>query len=276
MKKIESRAFSPDGKYKYTYWVEGNEKNPVLFLIPGFTGTHGDLLEFAREFKDKFFIIIPDLPGWGDSPKGTYHPTIQGYAQFITDVADSLKVNAMYLAGHCMGSTVAIEFAFLYPHRVKQLLLIGVPYLEGTLSDNLFEHLAKKSRKVPALFRPFFFFFRSRIFAIPLGFFVIQTKSLKKKLSLIFHNSIRQQFQDEDVVEKNWSSLVTFDYNKVKKLTMPIHVFHGEKDMLVNPVQAKKFQELNTRITLDIVLGAGHMPPVETPKSLAHLVLQYL
>lgn len=273
---VQKQSFIKENS-TYYYWTEGNEKNPILLLIPGFTGTHGDLLDFARQFKDKYFVIISDFPGWGDSPKGNYHLTIEGYAKFLYDLLDSLKKKEkIFLAGHCMGSTVAIEFSYVYPEKVKELFLIGVPYLEGSLGDDMFRHLANHSKKVPKIFRPLFFFFRSRLFAIPLGFFVVQTRSFKKKLSIILHNTIKQQFQDEDVVEKNWNSLALFDYKKMSFLKMPIHIFHGEKDLLVPKEQAKKLIQLCPSATFEIIPSAGHMPPVETPGTLANLMKKYL
>ena len=276
MNAISEKHFSPDRKFSYSFWKDGAIKRPPLVVLPGFTGTHGDLLDFARQFKDSYDVIIPDLPGWGDSPKGTYHLTIEGYAKFVSDLLNYLKLDSVYLIGHCMGATVAIEFAYLYPKNVKELFLVGVPYLKGTIGNVLFEHLAHESEKAPKFIRPLFFFFRSRLFAIPLGFFVIQTKSLRKKLSIILKNTIKQQFQDEDLVEKNWNSIVLFNYNKLKNLPMPIHMFHGEKDMLVSATQAKRLQKINPKMTLDIIPNAGHMPPVETPQTLGRMIFHFL
>lgn len=276
MGRIREKHFSPDKNFFYSFWKDGKTKNPPLVILPGFTGTHGDLVAFAEQFEKNFDVIIPDLPGWGDSPKGTYHMTIEGYADFVNDLLESLHISHVFLAGHCMGSAIAIQFAYKYPEKVSKLFLITVSYLGGTFSQEVFEHLAHESVKVPKFLRPFFFFFRSRLFAIPLGFFVIQTKSFRKKLSIILENTIKQQFQDETVVEKNWNSLTLFDYKKLRKLKMPIHMFHGEKDILVTPKQSEKVQAFCPWASFEIIPHAGHMPPVETPEALARLMLKYL
>lgn len=274
--QIAKQTFSPDGKFTYSFWTEGNKKNPTLVIIPGFTGTHSDLLEFARQFKNEHFVILPDLPGWGDSPKGSYHLTIHGYATFVHDLLTHLSQKEIILIGHCMGSTVAIEFAYCFPKLVKELFLIGVPYMRGSMSDELFAHLAHSSQKVPKILRPLFFLFRSRIIAIPLGFFVVQTRSIKKKLRIVLSNAIKQQFQDEESVEKNWNSLVLFNYKKLHAPPMPIHIFHGEKDVLIPASQAEKLLEINPKATFAIIPHAGHMPPVETPVALAHEIQSFL
>lgn len=270
----QKHEFSLNNETFY-FWTEGSEKNPPLVLLPGFTGTHDDLLDFARQFKENYFVIVPNLPGWGN-PKGTYHLTIDGYTTFLHDLLKSLTLKGkILLAGHCMGSTIAVLFASRYPHEVEKLFLIGPSYLGHTFSSNMFVHLAQASMKVPKFLRPLFFFFRSRIFAIPLGFFVVQTKSLRKKLKIIFTNTVKQQFQDEESVEKNWNSLVLFDYRKLGKLSVPVHILHGEKDILIPPQQIRELLAYCPNATFDIIPHAGHMPPVETPEALAHLMEKY-
>lgn len=276
MGRIKEKHFSPDKIFSYSFWKDGKTKNPPLVILPGFTGTHGDLVDFAEQFEKDFDVIIPDLPGWGDSPKGTYHLTIEGYADFVHDLLEGLHISHVFLVGHCMGSAVAIQFAYKYPRKVSELFLISVSYLGGTLSQEMFAYLARESIKVPHFLRPLFFFFRSRLIAIPLGFFVIQTKSFKKKLSIILKNTVKQQFQDEAVIEKNWNSLTLFDYKKLQSLQMPIHIFHGEKDILVAPKQSEKILAFCPMATFEVISHAGHMPPVETPETLARLMQRYL
>lgn len=262
---------------KYFYYTAGDKNHQPLVLLPGFTGTHEDLQVFAKEFSEKYFVVIPDFPGWGASPVGEYPTTIAGYAQFVVDLLSNLHSDKkILLLGHCMGSLVAIELASQNKAKIAKVFLVGVPFLEGQVSNQVFHVLSHLASHTPKIFRPLLYFFRSRLFAIPLGFFVIQTKSLRKKLSLIFKNSIKQQFQKEAVVESNWDSMVLFDFTKIKKITVPIHIFHGAKDILVSSLQAEKLQQLNREATVDVLSTAGHMPPIETPQTLATAMKKYL
>ncbi len=261
---------------KIAYYLEGDEKNAPIVLISGFTGTHGDLLELARQLKDKYFIIIPEFPGWGDSPEGHSHLTIVSYANVIRKVLDDLSLRKATLVAHCMGATVALEAAYRFPERIKGLILISTPYQDGTAGQVFFRFMTKLSEKTPERIRPLFFFWRSRIITIPISFFVLQTRTLGKKLKLVEKTLTQQAHQDEHVLEMNWNSLVHYDYQKLKKLSVPVHLLHGEKDLLVPITQAEKLSHILPHTTLDVLSHAGHLPPIETPETVAHTIEKYL
>lgn len=257
------------------YFVEGNTNNYPLVLLSGFTGTHGDLLDVARELKDRFFLIIPEFPGWGESPKGDSTFTISDYAKVLEHITQKLGIKQVTLVGHCMGATVALETAYLFPGLVKELFLISPPYQEGTWGQGFFETMAYGSEKMPPILRPLFFFWRSRVLTVPMSFFVLQTRTFHKKLRLILKTLFSQSHQDEHVLETNWNSLIEYDYNRAKKIKIPVHVMHGAKDVLIPVSQAEKLSKLFGNVTLDILPDSGHLPPVETPGEVVRIIKDF-
>ena len=269
------KTFS-DGKSTYYYWIAGDTRNPTLLLLPGFTGTHTDLLPLAEELKKSFYIIIPDLPGWGESPRLKQKLTIDHYSVYLHSLLHAIGVSKIYLFGHCMGATLALQYAIHYPQSVKKLIIVSTPYNEGLLSQRLFLHLADISTHSPKFFRPFLFLWRSRFFSTPLCLLSMQFRSFHKKIRIIVRGIRQQPHQHEDVVEENWVSLVHFHYGKTKELTMPILIIHGDKDLLVSPKQADRLHLLLPNAQLRFISDAGHIPPVETPGTLAVMVAEFL
>lgn len=263
------------GNVKDYYWILGDKKNPPLLLLPGFSGTHSDLLLVANHLKEKYFIIMPDLPGWGKSPRISEKLSLHNYASFLNDILDQLKISKVTLCGYCMGASLSIEFTYLYPHTVKQLILISTPYLKGNIEYNLFKHLADLSKYAPKGTRRLFFFWRSRVFATPLNFYIIKVQSMKRKIKLIKHFFKTQPLADEDSVEENLTSIFHYNYDKVKKIKVPIHLIAGEEDLIVNKNQTLKFNNIISNATLDFIPNAGHMSPAEAPESLAKIILEY-
>lgn len=259
-----------------SYWVEGNSAHPPVILLSGFTGTHGDLLELARHLKDRFFLIIPEFPGWGESPEGESFLTIEDYAKVVEHLVSVLAFPEVTIVGHCMGATIAIECGVLFPKKIKQLILISPPYQNGTMGQTFFAAMTKLSKSAPSYLRPLFFFWRSRILTIPMSFFVLQTRRFSKKLKIIKKTLTSQTHQDEHVVETNWNSLITYNYQKARRIKLPVHILHGEKDMLIQPRQAKKLAQLFQHVTLEFIPHAGHLPPIETPERLAREIKKYL
>lgn len=274
-KKITQRTILGENRNKYYYWVLGSIKNPAMVLLPGFTGTHNDLIKIAEGLKEKHFVIIPDLPGWGKSPRLSEKLTLGNYAIFLKSILDDLKISKVTFCGHCMGSILSIEFAYKYPHLVNQLILISTPFLEGTIGQALLTHLVDMSRHAPRDMRRLFFIWRSRIFVTPISFYIIKIKNTRKKLKLIKFFFKNQGQANEDSVEENLVSIIDFDYKKTKKIKAPIHLISGEKDLIITKNQMYKFNKMIPTATLDFIPNAGHLPPVETPQSLIKLILKY-
>ncbi len=68
--------------------------------------------------------LAVDLPGHGKS-EGLGHHTIDDYTGEIMEFIKALKLNAVVLAGHSMGSAIALKAAIRFPKQVLGLCLLG-------------------------------------------------------------------------------------------------------------------------------------------------------
>lgn len=274
--RVTMKSFLAEDGSEYYYAVDGDTKQKTLLMLPGFTGTHTDQLRLAEDLREKYFVIVPDLPGWGKSPRFKKSLTLKNYAEYLHSLLGSLGVHKVYLLGHCMGATLALEYALLYPKSVKKLILVSTPYNEDLLSQRLFLHLADISTHTPKFFRPLLFLWRSRFFSVPFAFVSLKFRSFHKRLRIIGRGIRQQPQQDEDVVEENWVSFVHFRYERIKKLHVPTLILHGSEDLIVNPKQAVKLGALLPQAEVALIEGAGHLPPMETPGALATKVKEFL
>ncbi len=109
----------------------GNRAKPVLVLIHGFPQSHVMWQRVAISLKDDFFIVMPDLRGYGDSSK---LPATQDHAQMskramaadIVGVLDQLNIPQAHVCGHDRGARVAHRLALDHPQRVNKLCLIDI------------------------------------------------------------------------------------------------------------------------------------------------------
>jgi pimeloyl-ACP methyl ester carboxylesterase len=274
--RITRQVFALDGN-EYTYWVAGDSSNRPLVILYGYTGVHEDFLELVRALKQTFYVIIPEYPGWNTVPRFPEPLTIHNYAVYFKMLCDHLQLEqSITVIGHCVGSVVAVEMAFVYPQKINQLILISIPYLEGTWAQKMYAGLAKGATFSPGFIKSFFFLWRSRPLSVPLDLFAIRTKSVRKKMQRIKEHILKQPLQREDAVEEEWLSFIAYDFRKVRELTLPVHLIHGEKDLLLHAAQARRFQEIIPSATLDSIPDAGHVPPVETPRELIKIIEKYL
>ncbi|MCS7002351.1 MAG: alpha/beta hydrolase [Dehalococcoidia bacterium] len=71
--------------------------------------------------------IAFDMPGFGNSDRPPYRPTMSDYAKAMVEAAAALGVERADVVGHHTGVTTAMVMADEFPDHVRKLVLWGVP-----------------------------------------------------------------------------------------------------------------------------------------------------
>ena len=110
-------------KNKNIFYRKEGKGNPVM-LVHGF-GEDGSIWKHQLEkLKNHFLVIVPDLPGSGQSELLDGDCTMEDYAEVIKVIADKeLLSNKTYetfsLIGHSMGGYILLAFAKKYGHLLN-------------------------------------------------------------------------------------------------------------------------------------------------------------
>lgn len=78
-------------------------------------------------------MLIPDLPGCGETAVGDPPFTVASHAEFLHAFAERLGLEDHDVGGICLGATVALEYAARFPERVNRLVLHTPIYSPQTL-----------------------------------------------------------------------------------------------------------------------------------------------
>ncbi len=71
-------------------------------------------------------LVIPDLPGWGESPAPAWDATgIAEYSAALGDVARSLGYHRWRLVGHSLGGFLALDLALRAPEATESVVLVS-------------------------------------------------------------------------------------------------------------------------------------------------------
>ena len=101
------------------YRIEG--KGQPVVLVHGFS-EDGTVWENQVEYlKNKFQLIIPDLPGSGQSPLNDANWSMEYFAECIRSILDKENITTVHMIGHSMGGYIALAFADAYPNRLLSL-----------------------------------------------------------------------------------------------------------------------------------------------------------
>ena len=130
----------PNGM-RLAYVELGNPRGEPLLLLHGYTDTSRSWSLIAPYLAD-YRLLIPDQRGHGasDAPACCY--STSAFADDARLFLDALGIKRAAVAGHSLGSMVAMTMAAEYPDRVSRIVLIGstalVPVKRGDwLYDNV-------------------------------------------------------------------------------------------------------------------------------------------
>ena len=262
-------------------WAKiGTDKKETLVLIHGFGDRKENFYFISKFLKEKLNIVIPDLPGFGDSgmdPDLIY--SLDNYIDWLGRFIEQTGLESFHLAGCSMGGAIAAKLAAQFPSRVKSLSLVGPAgfYLPGTHSvydealagSNIF-HI-----RSPGDFETL----QSRVFrkspplpACVKEYMILKALGERKWLAKIFDELVGM-----DAIKSGKISLEQASLNHLcKDLTMPVMLFWGRHDSLL-PCQTAPFvNELLPRARVHIFEEYGHVPHLEGPQELAGHMLDFI
>jgi haloacetate dehalogenase len=129
-KDFEERRFAVNGA-EIAARLGGDRDKPALMLLHGFPQTHAMWHRVAQLLRHDFFLVLPDLRGYGDSSHAPGLPDHSNYskralAQDFIEVMDTLGIAEFALCGHDRGGRVAHRLALDHPARVRRLCVIDI------------------------------------------------------------------------------------------------------------------------------------------------------
>jgi len=119
-----------DGReaYAYTGGVGFDPALPCVAFVHGALHDHSVWTLLARWFAHHgWSVLAVDLPGHGRSA-GPPLPDVESHADWLLALLAATGVEQAALAGHSMGSLIALEAAARAPQRVTRLAMIGTAY----------------------------------------------------------------------------------------------------------------------------------------------------
>lgn len=127
---FESREFAVNGTTIFARFG-GDASRPPLMLVHGFPQTHAIWHRIARQLARDFFLVMPDLRGYGDSGKAPGLPDHANYskrtmAQDLVEVMRGLGHESFFLCGHDRGARVSHRLALDHPEHVRKLVILDI------------------------------------------------------------------------------------------------------------------------------------------------------
>ncbi len=107
------------------YRVAGPVDAPVMVHVHGFAISGTYLLPTAELLTDTFRVYIPDLPGFGRSPKPARPLGIVELGTALNHFMDAVGIASATLIGNSLGCAITAELIARAPERVERTIMVG-------------------------------------------------------------------------------------------------------------------------------------------------------
>jgi len=255
-----------EGNHSLSYFITGRG-NQSIILIHGFGEDSRIWKQQINFLQNDYRLVIPDLPGTGQSAIGTTEISMESMAAMIKQMMDAEKIDQCIMLGHSMGGYVTLAFAEAYPERLTAFGLIhSTAYADNDekkaarLKSITFirEHGAAEFMKttIPNLFSQRF-----------------NTDHQNQVDELIAQSN---QFTAEALIAYYTAMINRPDRTHVlKQTTAPVLFFIGEEDKAVNPDDALAQTALPVVCMAKLVPGIAHMGMLEATTELNQTIGEF-
>jgi len=243
--------------HKISYLESG--KGEVILLVHGYTADKDIWIRFARLLKDEYRVVVPDLPGHGNSTANmNSNYSISSQVKYLKEFIDRLGIEKLNLVGNSMGGSISLNFTNSFQDNVKSLALFNSGGVKEPNTSEFHKLIQKGTNP-----------------------FIIKNKNdFKKLIDMSMSSPPFLPWPIKSVMYRNYKSNSTIFqkiYNDISNdlwetrhflpnITIPVFILWGDNDRLIDVSCVEVFDKNIPNSQAVILENIGHCPMIENPK----------
>ena len=249
------------GGYRLHYFEAGVEDGTPLVLVHGLGARGEDWGAMIPRLAAKgFHVWVPDLLGYGRSPRPDVNYSIPLEEQVVVGFMQTMHVSRADVGGWSMGGWIAMKLALDHPEMVDRLAIYdsaGV-YFPATWEADLFtpDDVAGVRKLVSML-----------------------TPDPRPMPEFAAEAALRKLQRNAWVVQRSMSSMTSgkdlLDF-RLNKISQPMLIVWGSKDVLIPLPVGERIHEAVPQSVLNVVEGCGHLAPAECTAPVVESTVDFL
>ncbi len=224
-------------------------------ILHGWNSNSDRWTAVAELLSDKGYkVIVPDLPGFGQSEPLQVPWNTNKYITWIEQFAKELNLGNYYLMGHSFGGALALKVAIKHAQEVDKLFLVSAAIIRKKTAK---KGISAKIAKVVGLFSflPYYPLFRKAVY-----------KFIIRKSDYVYANGVMKQ---------TYLNVVSEDVGFQLPFTkVPTIIIWGDKDADTPFEEGKIINDKIKNSKLVVIPGAGHRLNKEQPEILSEKILE--
>jgi len=263
---LEQKSVQVDD-YNISY-LEGG-KGETVVLVHGFGAEKDHWTPMSEYLADKYHLVIPDLPGMGESSKrDDLSYDVESQAERIHHFLKKINTGKVFIAGNSMGGNIAGIFAAKYPDEVSGLILIDTAGITAPEKSDLTKSL--ESGVNPLIVNNVEDYDRLMKFG-----FVNPPYIPGPVKTLLAEQAVKNKPHNEKVwSDMNRKPVMLQDW--LSKLKMPVLIIWGDKDRIINVSCVQVLEKSLKNYRTHIMKDCGHAPMLERPEETAGYIIKFI
>ena len=250
------------GELDFAYYDGGPKLGETIVMVHGFGADKDNWLRMARHFSGRYHVVVPDLPGFGESsrPAGSYDVGTQ--AERLADFIQALGVGKVHLVGNSMGGHIVALYAARYPDRVRSLALFDNAGVTAPHKSELFD-LLEQGRPNPLVVT------RVSDYDRLMDFVFVDPPVLPAPLKrYLADRAIANQAHYEAVFQQLVQRYIPLE-PELPKIQAPTLLLWGDKDRVLDVSSLDVMKPLIPHASKVVMKDCGHAPMIEQPAETA-------
>jgi len=239
---------------KINYKIIGEGK--PLLILHGW-GSNSEKWQGVAELlaREGFKVIIPDLPGFGQSQEPKQVWGLDDYCNFVEELVKILGLEKFSLLGHSFGGALALKLSLRITEKIEKLFLVSASFRRRKKFKKRFFWALAKALKIFS-FLPFYSYLKKGFYKFLLKSDYPSTKGVMRKSYL-------------KIIKEDLSDIL----NKIKT---PAIIIWGEKDDITPLRHGRLLDEKIKESELIVLPAVGHNIRTEAPEKLTQIVSKFL
>jgi pimeloyl-ACP methyl ester carboxylesterase len=238
-----------------SYTRQGKGK-PVV-ILHGWGDDSRSWQKFAAELGKNYDVIVPDLPGFGNSQAPQAPWGLDEYAKMVATFMQKLNVKPYAILGHSNGGAIAIRGLGNHMLKAEKLILLSSAGIRGEYKGrNKALRLITKTGK---------------LLSVPLP------KATKQRLRVKVYKSVGSDMLVAEHLQETFKKVVADDVRTdAGRLKLPTLLIYGDKDTQTPLSYGRTFHELIKDSQLEVLNGIDHFVQLNAAPMILKLTKGFL
>lgn len=264
------------------HYLEAGDGGPPIVLLHGGIIDAADISwgELIGPLAAETRVIIPDLPGYGDSEMPEGPLGVPEHAEIIAGFLEELELDSVVLAGVSLGGGVAIGVGLDHPDRVSHVVALDAFTLDNHLPGGKLTWAITKTdllnRVMLGLMRRSRKFVKGSLEALTAENRDVPETTVDRVSAEAQREGADAGFRAFQAAEITPDGYRTVYGDRLDELTVPIRFIHGAEDGLFPPEWAERGAERAPEADVFVLEDCGHLSTLERPERIHELIREIL